>query len=137
MPTPGRRIHSRLVPGNRGAKGNKFEALQAILVRSNNRKIDVRIARSITVARKMFRGCQRAVFFHAAHEFFDEFRHSLRVFSKRPRIDDGIAGIIVYVGIGRVDPVNADGASLESCDFAHEVGVAGIAGGRYRHRSGE
>src|SRR5206468_9380883 len=44
---------------------------------------------------------------------------SLRILSERPRIDDRIPRIVVYVGIRRVDPVDPSGARLQRRNFPH------------------
>ena len=64
--------------GNRGTEGNQFQMLEAIFVRANYRKIDVRIRGGVAVSGKMFRGGQAAIFFHAAHERDDKFGDALR-----------------------------------------------------------
>ena len=51
-----------------GAEGNQFQMLQAVAVRFDHRKIDVRIRGGVAVAGKMFCGGQPAVFLHAANE---------------------------------------------------------------------
>ena len=40
------------------------------------------------------------------------------IFAKGPRVDDGIGGIGIHVGVGKEIPVNADGSSLCSGNAA-------------------
>ena len=123
--------------GNRGAKGNELQMLQALAVRGNHRQIDVRIRSGVTVSREMFRGSQRSVVFGSFHERGHKFRDALRILSERPRIDDRIPRIVVYVGIRRVDPVDPSGARLQRRNFPHGVRVFRIARGGHRHRGGK
>ncbi len=122
---------------NRRAKGNKLQAFQPLAIRRNYRQIDVRIGRRIAVTREMLRRRQAAVFFDAAHKLADIFRNLLRIFAKRARVDDRIAGIVVDVRNRCVNPLHADGARFQRRDFAHRVGVGRIAAGRERHGGGE
>jgi len=46
-------------------KGNKFQIIQARAIRVNHRQINVRVRGRIAVARKMFGGCEAAIFLHA------------------------------------------------------------------------
>ena len=82
----------------------------------------------------MFCRGQAAIFLHAVDELRDELGDFLRIFAERARVDDGIVGIVVDVGIRRVNPVDADGARFERGDFSHGVGIFGIACGGQRHR---
>ncbi len=116
--------------GHRGAEGNEFKTFEPLAVRGNHRQINMRIRGSVTVPRKMFGRREPAIFFDAAHERRNEFSHACGIFSKGTRIDDGISGIIVYIGHRRI-------ARLERGYFSHGVGVRGIAGGGKRHRGGE
>jgi len=94
--------------GNRGAKGNKFETIQASAIGANHGQINVRIRSGITVARKMFGGRQAPIFLHAANELAHKLCHALRIFPEGPRVDDRIPGIIVDIRVRRIDPVNSD-----------------------------
>ena len=67
----------------------------------------------------------------------DKFRDARGIFAERARIDDGIAGIVVYIADRRVDPLHAHGARFQRGDFAHGVRVFGIASGGQRHRRRE
>src|SRR5690606_3869492 len=50
--------------------------------------------------------------------------------------DDGVGGVDVHVGVGRVVLVDADGAQLASGDAGHGAGVGGAAPGGQGHRAG-
>ena len=81
----------------------------------------------------MFSGCQSAIFADAANKLAYKLRDTLRIFPEGPRVDDGIAGIVVYIRVGSIDPMNADGACFERGDFAHGVGVFKISASGERH----
>ena len=118
---------------NSSAEGNKFEIIQSSAVGANHRKINVRVSGGIAVARKMFGGRQAAVFLHAANELTHKVGDALRVFAEGPRVDDRISGIVVYIRVRRVDPVNSHGARLERRNFAHGVSVFEITACSDRH----
>src|SRR6184192_2911032 len=85
----------------------------------------------------MFGGCQSAIFTHSANKLAYKLRDTLRIFPEGPRVDDGIAGIVVYIRVGSIDPMNADGACFERGDFAHGVGVFKISASGERHAVGK
>ena len=85
----------------------------------------------------MLGGGQRAIFLSAANKFGDELRDARGVFAKGACIDDGVRGIVVDVGVRRVNPLDAGGACFKSGDFAHGVGIERIAGGGEGHGGGE
>ncbi len=75
----------------------------------------------------MLRGGQRVIFFHSTNEFLDELGNAGGIFAEGPRVDNGIVGIIVHVGVRRVDPLNPHGASLQRRHLTHGVSVAWIS----------
>ena len=81
----------------------------------------------------MLGGRQSAILAHAAHELTHKLRNALRIFAEGPRVDNGIAGIIVYIRVRRIDPMNADGARFDRGDLAHGVSVFQISASRERH----
>ena len=85
----------------------------------------------------MLGGGQRAVVLDSFYERRNKLRHALRIFPKRPRINDGICGIVVHVRIRRVHPVDAGGAGLKRGDLSHGIGIFGIAASRHGHCGGE
>ena len=119
--------------GDGNSEGNKFKLIKASAIGANHRKIDVRVCSRVAVARKMFSRRQTSIFLHAANELAHKLRDALRIFAKGPRVDDRISGIIVYIRVWRIDPVNSDGACLECRDLAHRVGVFWIATGGNCH----
>jgi hypothetical protein len=122
---------------NRGAKGNQFQAIEAVAIGVNHWQVDVRVAGGIAMSWKVFRGGQATVFFHTAHKGGHVFGHARRIFSEGSCIDNRIAWIVVYIGVRSVNPLNADGAGFQRRNFSHGVGVSGIACGGKRHRGGE
>ena len=119
--------------GDSSAEGNKFKLIKASAVGTNHREIDVRVGGCVAVAWEMFGRRQSAIFPHAANKLRNKFRYARRIFSKRSCVDDRISGIIVYIRVRRIDPVNSDGARFERRDFAHRVRVLRIAAGGECH----
>src|SRR6266478_3556798 len=119
--------------GDSSAEGNKFKLIKASAVGTNHREINMRVGGRIAVAWKMFGRRQSAIFPHAANELAHKLGDALWIFAKRSRVDDRICGIIVYICVRRIDPVNSDGARLERRDFAHRVRVLRIAAGGECH----
>src|SRR6195256_6125334 len=105
------------MPGHDSARASRdsrtergeLDAVQMRAVARYSRQIEMRIGACVAVTGKMFRGRQPAVFFDTAYECRDELGHARRVFAEGARVDNGIAGVAVDVGIGREDPRNARG----------------------------
>jgi hypothetical protein len=53
----------------------------------------------------------------------DQIADLLGIFSEGARVDDGIGGVRVHVGVGEKIPVNADGTRLFGGDAAEGFGV--------------
>src|ERR1700730_1052726 len=100
--------HNTVSAGSdRGAEGNQFQFLQTLPVSVNHRKIDVRIRGGVAVPWKMLCSCKATVFLHAAHKLGHVLSDFLWVFAEGTRVDNGIVGIVVDVGVGRVNPMDA------------------------------
>src|SRR6266446_9287351 len=104
---------------------------------ANHRQINVRICGGVAVSGKMFGGGQAAILADAANKLAYKLRDALRILPERSRVDDRIAGIVVYVRVRRIDPMNADGARFERSDLAHGVSVFQISACRKRHSGGK
>ena len=90
----------------------------------------MRVGRGIAVTGEMLRGHQNARFrigVRAFDEADDELRDVLRIFAVRADVDDGVVGVIVDIGIGEEEPLDAHGARFLRRDFAFDAGFIGIA----------
>ena len=116
-----------------GARRREFHAVQVSAVARNGGEIEMRIRAGIAVAGEMFRGGEAAILLDAAHERGDEFGNARRVFAERARIDDGIVGIAVDVGVRRENPRNSDRSAFQRRNLSHRVGVFGAACGGDGH----
>src|SRR5258706_11857626 len=119
--------------GDSGAEGNKFKLIKASAVGANHREIRVRVGGRIAVAWKMFGRSRPAIVLHAANELARKLGDALWIFAEGSRVDDRISGIIVYIRVRCIDPVDSDGTRFEGRDFAHGICVFGTAAGGERH----
>src|ERR1700716_4263049 len=99
--------------GDSSTEGNKFKLIKASAVGTNHREIDVRVCRRVAVAWEMFGRRQSAIFLHAANKPAHKFGDAFWIFAEGSRVDDRISGIIVYIRVRRIDPVNSDGTRFE------------------------
>src|ERR1700723_3117112 len=93
--------------GDCRAERNQLQALEAFAVGVNDREVDVRISGGVAMTRKMFCRREAAIFLYAMHEGGHVLGNFLRIFAERTRVDDGIIRIVVYVGVRRVNPLDA------------------------------
>src|SRR5439155_21129007 len=96
-------------------------------VGANHRQINVRVRGGVAVSGEMFSGCQSAIFADAANKLAHKLRDALRIFAEGSRVDNRIAGIVVYIRVGSIDPMNADGACFERGYFSDGVRVFEVA----------
>src|SRR5271165_4838590 len=82
----------------------------------------------------MLGGGQHAALVSATYVGGDVVADLLRVLAKRARVDDGIGGVGVDVGIRKEIPVDADGAGFDGGDAAEGFGVFQMSGGPEGHR---
>src|SRR5579862_686036 len=97
----------------------------------------MRISAHITVAGKMLCSRERTIFFDAANELRREIGHLVRFFTKRSNIDDWVRGIVIHVGVGSEDPVDASSARLKRSIFPCRVCKFRIVRRTNCHRGGE
>ena len=84
--------------------------MRAINIHTGNSKM--RVGSRVAVARKVLNRGQHPAFMRAFDIGGNQIAHLLWIFSKRARVDDGIRGIRIYVGIRKEIPVHPDGAGL-------------------------
>ena len=94
----------------------------------------MRIRRRVAVPREMFRRRKSPVSLHTQNKRRNVLRNARRIFSKRSRIDDRIVRIVVHVRVGRVNPLDANGARFQRGDLSHRVRVLHVSARRKRHR---
>src|ERR1700720_4700200 len=81
----------------------------------------MRISAHIAVAGKMLRSRKRTIFFDAANELRREIGHLVRFLTERADIDDWVCGVVIHIGVGSKDPMDARSASLEGSIFPCRV----------------
>src|SRR5919205_414467 len=96
--------------------------VETCAVSADGRKADVRVYRRVAVAGEMFGGRERAALARAADGRRDELGHAPRVFAEGADVDDGVVGVVVEVGDGAEQPVDAEGAGLLGGDAGLLVG---------------
>ena len=114
------RIDSR---SDGAAEGRKFDGIEMGAVDVDAGHAEMRIGGGVPVAGKMFDGGEHAAFMRALDVGCDQIADLRGIFSKRTRVDDGIDGVRVDVGIGKEIPVNTDGAGLFGSDASEGFGV--------------
>ena len=123
------RNHDRIDPrGNPALKRRKLDRLQPRAVSGDLRNAEMRIGGGVAVTRKMLDRGHHAGLVRAANISGDQFADLLGIFSEGTRVDDGIRGIRIDVGIRKEVPVNADGACLLTSDPAESLGIFCFSG---------
>ena len=113
-----------LAPASMAARnGSQFDAVEMFAIAVDCRQVEMRIGAGVAVSREMLCGGQAAVFFDSANERGDEFGDARGIFAEGTRVDDGIVGVAVDIGVGRENPGDAGGLRFQRRDFAHRVGV--------------
>ena len=83
-----------------------------------------RVGGGVAVTGEMLGGGQHVVLFvgvGAFDEGLDLRRNILRILAEGTDVDDGIFGVVVDVGDGKVDPLHAESAGLAGGHFAFVV----------------
>ena len=115
--------------GDRGAERGPLDLFKAGLVGGDSGEIQVGIGCSISMSGKMF-GCGQNPCRRHRVRAFDERRNESRyvggIFPVGADVDDGVIGVVVDVGIGKEEPLNAQGAGFLRGNLTFEPRLFGI-----------
>src|SRR6202790_4067454 len=96
-------------------------------VNANSGHVEMRIGRSVSMTGEMFDRGHHSPFMRAFDIGGDEISDLLRILAERARINNGIGGIRINVGVGEEIPVNADCARLFGRDAAESLSIFDLA----------
>jgi len=127
--------HHRVYTGfNCVLEGRQLDSIEARPIASHFSNTEMRIGRRIAVPGKMLGGDEHPALMGAA----DIGRHKIadlrRISSEGTRVDDGIGGIGIHVGIGKEILMHADGSRFERGDAAKDFCILHFACGSEGHR---
>ena len=88
----------------------------------------MRVGRRVAVAWEVFGGGDDALALRALDEGGDEARHLRGVFAETADVDDGVRGVVVHVGDGREELLDAERAGLARRQLALSARVVGVSG---------
>ena len=132
-----RHHHGVDASGDRLAEWRKLDRIQMCAVPVHASHTEMRVSGGIAVARKMLHRGQHASLVRSLDIGGNQIADLLGIFSKRPRVDDGIRRIRVDVGIRKEIPVNANGPRFLRRNAAERLRVCEIAIGAKRHSVGK
>ena len=119
--------------GDGSAERRQFHGIQARPVAGDLGQAEMRIGCGVAVAGEMFGRGHHSVGARSLDVGGYEIADLLRIFSEGARVDDGVRGIRVDVGIGKEIPVHADGARLLGGDAAEGLRIFCLSGGAEGH----
>jgi hypothetical protein len=125
--------------GDAGAEGDQFDAVEPLAVHVEPGHAGVRIYSRVAVAGKVFEGDEDGVGGVASGAFdvgLDMLGYKLGVLAVGADVDDRILRIVVDIGIGGVDPVDAERPCFAGGGSSEFAGELRAAGGGEGHRVG-
>ena len=125
---------------NGRTEGNQVHLLDLLVGAINGGKPQMRISACITMTGEMLGGSQHPFMSCAANVAAYQRRNLGRVFSKGPRVDDGIGGIGIHVGHREEVPLHPNGPRFPGDDFAEmlsELRLSGRAKSHGRRKDGD
>ena len=95
-----RRHHARQPTFDKFTKRVQFERINANAVVRNHGRVGVGVHARVAVARKVLGRGQQAAVVHSFHVGVGFFKNAVLVFTKRPKINNGVVGVVIDIGHG-------------------------------------
>ena len=122
-----RRHYSRQPAFDEFTKRVQFERINSGAVVQNHGRVGVGVHARVAVTRKMLGRSQQAAVFHSFHVGVGFFKNAVFVFPKRPKINNGVVGVVIDIGHGGKINVHSHPFGLSREGLPHFINQLVIA----------